>query len=245
MGRVYWRSRGAILKMLKPAYITMPYGTRLISYWSDATFQSIAKVEHGFEFSDFLHNYSVPFIFLDIGAHQGLFSIIASKNKNCQRIFAFEPVKQTYSRLKQNIALNQCESILCIDKAVGGTEDVRKMEVSSENTGAASMRPIGSSGPGDDLINVECIGPIFLSSLIGEVDLPIVVKIDVEGLELTVLKTLMESSFAQNIHAVLVEIESDWCCPVEIHNVLRQMNLIRVLSTGFRESNAHGELWLS
>lgn len=220
----------------------------MVADWRDATFRYIVKGLYGFEFSNFLKQYSVPFVFLDIGANQGLYSILASQNMNCQQVHAFEPVAETFDRLRQNMALNSCESISCYQKAIGKNDERKTICFSGTHSGVASMRDdalIDVIENGNQLLEIECIGSETLSLEVGEVNVAVIVKIDVEGYEEAVLDTLLSSSFCQNIHAVYVEIDEAWVSRSEVHRRLRQLNLIPVFRNGSNDAKHYDELWLS
>ena len=47
-----------------------------------------------------------PFVFIDIGANMGLFSLVAARRAACERVVAVEPIPETATLLERNIALN-------------------------------------------------------------------------------------------------------------------------------------------
>lgn len=66
-------------------------------------------------------------VILDIGAHVGVFSLVAGHANSSARVFAFEPVGPTYERLQSNVALNQLKNVRCFQSALGdkdGTTEV-------------------------------------------------------------------------------------------------------------------------
>ncbi|MCK4292794.1 MAG: FkbM family methyltransferase [Planctomycetes bacterium] len=131
-------------------------------------------------------------VVLDIGANDGVFSLIAAINQHI-RCFAFEPAPSNYDILQRNIALNNLEGrvktfqLALADKK--GTA-VLKVPSSGKNDGLAC---IGSPLRFENW--VECEVPVstvddFLKDYgLDRVDL---VKIDTEGCELLVLKGAQE-----------------------------------------------------
>ncbi len=83
-----------------------PYGVLMRSNWGDFTFELCYNGSYGTTLSDFLTAQRAPFIFLDIGANQGLYSLIAAANPQCAQAYAFEPVAATLTILRDNIQLN-------------------------------------------------------------------------------------------------------------------------------------------
>lgn len=66
-------------------------------------------------------------VILDVGAHVGVFSLVAAHANSSARVFAFEPVTPTYQRLQSNVALNQLKNVRCFQSALGdknGTTEV-------------------------------------------------------------------------------------------------------------------------
>ena len=85
----------SINKGSSPKYVKSFYGPLMFENWRDVTFRFCIRGSYGTVFSDYLKNYTKPFCFIDIGANQGLYSLIAGNNENCLKVFAFEPVPTT------------------------------------------------------------------------------------------------------------------------------------------------------
>ena len=101
--------REQIYKITKAEYVRSRYGVLLKSNWQDITFRMAYYALYQFHLSRFLTKINTPFIFLDIGANQGIFSLAAGKNLHCKKVLAFEPVSDIYNILKKNIAINKLE----------------------------------------------------------------------------------------------------------------------------------------
>lgn len=57
---------------------------------------------------------------LDVGAHVGLFSLVAAHaNPLSGRVYAFDPLPTTFGQLKRNVRLNRLKNVHCISSAVG------------------------------------------------------------------------------------------------------------------------------
>ena len=66
-------------------------------------------------------------VILDVGAHVGVFSLVAAHANSNARVFAFEPVAPTYERLQSNVALNDLKNVQCFQSALSdedGTTEV-------------------------------------------------------------------------------------------------------------------------
>ena len=70
---------------------------------NDATFKLGVLGRYGFDLYNLLvHEIPGQFVFLDIGANNGLYSFIAQKNCNCKRVDAFEPNPFVFNFLEIN-----------------------------------------------------------------------------------------------------------------------------------------------
>ena len=68
----------------------------------------------GFEIND---NDSI----IDVGAHIGLFSLFASQFCKKGKIFSFEPIKENFELLKENIRINDITNISLFNEAISNT----------------------------------------------------------------------------------------------------------------------------
>lgn len=127
--------------------------------------------------------------FIDIGANSGLFTIYAAKRVgNKGRVFAFEPTDTTYKKLCDNIDLNRFSNTIAHQLAVSSKNEEIEFYSLSEGYDAwnSPAKPIINKT--SKVLNVKAIqidrmnevGIIFNDSAL--------VKIDVEGWELQVLK---------------------------------------------------------
>jgi FkbM family methyltransferase len=129
---------------------------------------------------DFLKQGSV---FMDIGANIGLMSTIASKIVGEKgRVYAVEANPKTIEVLRHNCAINQCENIEILPIALASEKGSAILyENWNVNRGGASLI---SQGDEDGItVSKERLDDLFSP------DSPVhLVKIDVEGFELEVLK---------------------------------------------------------
>lgn len=120
-------------------------------------------------------------VFVDVGANIGLMSIFTAKYFPNAKIISFEAHPGTFKIFSDNISLNAVGNISAIQKAVGSEKgETTIYENWDVNRGGASLVVKSESSKG---IQVKLI------CLDDELDLnPSIVKIDVEGFELEVLK---------------------------------------------------------
>ena len=126
---------------------------------------------------------------LDVGAHHGLYTLLASKRIGPSgRVFAFEPSDRERNRLLFHLQKNGLSGNTCVSPCAAG-EDVGEATlyvVEGRDTGCNSMRPPRVAGSIFPKRLVQTTVDYFLSENgISRVDF---LKMDVEGAELSVLK---------------------------------------------------------
>jgi FkbM family methyltransferase len=122
-------------------------------------------------------------VFIDVGANIGLLSIHAANSVGATgKVLAFEAHPETVKILEVNKDLNQKDNIQIYPLALGSEKGKELIFNDSEsNRGGASMVR-GQSKNGIE-VNVERLDDMIDSSIV-----PKVIKIDVEGFEMNVLK---------------------------------------------------------
>lgn len=191
---------------------TSVYGVRLTPNFGDKTFRYCLYGTYGRHISDYLEAIDRPFVFLDIGANQGLFTLIAGRNPSCRHAVALEPIGRTFRLLQANVALNGLADRVTLLKAAlshrSGTGEIR---VKPNHSGAASMN--GHKLSRDE--RCEAIALIDAAELARALppEGEIVIKIDVEGHEEVVLEQLVRSSFIGRVGAVFYEKDERWAEP--------------------------------
>jgi FkbM family methyltransferase len=125
-------------------------------------------------------------VFYDVGAHIGVFSLIAARNLGVQgSVFAFEPDPSNVRRIKENASRNQLEAIRIIPKAVSSTDGrLRFQRASFQSSMNRGVLVEATSAYQASTIEVDSI---TLDAVAREHVLPSLIKIDVEGFEAAVL----------------------------------------------------------
>lgn len=138
----------------------------------------------------FLKNFLKPGdCFFDIGANIGLFSLHASPivDKNGS-IYAFEPTPETYYRLNQNILLNNFKNIIIENTGLSDTSGSTEFHVSTNGYDALNSIVVLSELENNHTtisVNTDTVDNYVKLNKIVHIDL---IKVDVEGWELNVLK---------------------------------------------------------
>ena len=205
-------------KQVIPSY----YGVVMKKNWRDATFRFCINGSYGNFLSDHLSSKKDPFSFLDIGANQGLYSLIAAQNPNCVNTTCFEPVKSTYLLLLENIHLNKVsKKCTALNLGLGKKPDLLAIFLRENHSGSASL--VNHFLAKDNMVeeSVEIVSSNIFSDLaISQKELPIIVKIDVEGKEMEVIETLVEAEMFSSIDEIFYEVDEEWVNPRDVQLLL-------------------------
>src|SRR5438105_2098667 len=142
---------------------------------------------------------------LDIGAHQGLYTLLASRRVGPSgRVFSFEPSPRERRALRLNLTMNFCNNVVIQALALGSEETTADLYVVDYyNTGYNSLRPPSVPEPTSTVaVRVGTLDNWLAQEKIDRVDF---IKLDVEGAELSVLKGAREL-LARTRPVLLVEI---------------------------------------
>jgi len=204
-----------------PKYVKSFYGPLMFENWKDVTFRFCIRGSYGTVFSDYLKNYTKPFCFIDIGANQGLYSLISGNNENCLKVFAFEPVPTTAGILTKNIGANNLGRKLEVHaKAISNENAYHKIYINLEHSGAASIDQVTSDSQSSQAVDIETVNSSYLDELTIPKDVDIIIKVDVEGYEKVVIEQLMQTGFLHNINTIYYEYDT---------KIQDDMNAIEVL----------------
>tara|TARA_B100000003_G_C10850806_1_gene338902 strand:- start:69 stop:842 length:774 start_codon:yes stop_codon:yes gene_type:complete len=200
----YQRIRIRFYYLFKPKIVKSAYGVYLNSNWGDATFNLCFNGTYGYFFSDFLKKMNKKYEFIDIGANQGIYSLIAAKNRNFKKIFAFEPVNQTFELLKKNIKINKFKNIIAKKYAISTYNGNVKILIKKNHSGSATIKSRYSCSYTNTSV-IKTANFSVLNKLIKSDDRK-VIKIDVEGHELEVVNQLIRTNFIKLVDFIYVEI---------------------------------------
>ena len=149
---------------------------------------------------------------IDIGANVGLYSVLAASliGEN-GRVWAFEPSKETFNRLKRNLELNNCSVVVALELALTNESDAAKYLVS--DAGYGDVYRYLASSPDSKSPNAELIQTTTLDAFVQEhnIDNIDLIKIDVEGGEYKVLLGSLKVLADNKKVTIMFENEADWC----------------------------------
>lgn len=125
-------------------------------------------------------------IVFDVGASIGDFAVQASKL--AEKVYSFEPSKEAFSLLKENIKLNGCKNVLAFNFGLGGENGVKTFFVDASR-GVISRAKISKVS---DFLRMKKISRIdFL-------------KLDCEGAEFEILYSL-KRKFLKSVRYIAME----------------------------------------
>ncbi|MFZ1972420.1 MAG: FkbM family methyltransferase [Candidatus Acidiferrales bacterium] len=133
-------------------------------------------------------NLTPGMVFLDVGAHHGVYSIVAAKKLGAEGIVvAFEPSSREYDRLRFHVRLNRLSPVRTEPLALGSAASTRPFfQVTSGDTTRGGLHPPVSA----DQVSEISVETVRLDDYVSQFPLKRVdfVKLDVEGGEREVLE---------------------------------------------------------
>jgi FkbM family methyltransferase len=143
---------------------------------------------------------------IDVGANRGQFAVFAARRFPLARLICFEPLPDARTRLRR--AVSGLGRVTLLDVALGAANGPAQFHV-SEADDSSSLLPIGpgqrEAFPGTEERTTIGVEVRRLDAALTQADLagPVLLKIDVQGGELGVLKGA--EGLLPSIDAILVE----------------------------------------
>jgi FkbM family methyltransferase len=127
------------------------------------------------------------FIVVDIGANIGYTTLNFARICNNGSVYCFEPDSDNYRKLQENIGRNNFPNVNALQIAVGSTSESKTLsKIEKHNPGANRILPTDTHANYDsERVTVRTLDEVANELSIQKIDL---IKIDVEGFELFVLK---------------------------------------------------------
>ena len=136
-------------------------------------------------------------IVIDIGAHIGLFALFASQFCKQGRIFCFEPIKENYELLVENINSNKIKNIIPFNFAVSKESDSVKIFLNDDYSGHSMFLETNNFV----IVKSKSLLDIFSENNIQECNF---LKLDCEGAEYDIINSL-PSDFLNKIKKSVIE----------------------------------------
>lgn len=180
--------------------------------------------------------------FWDIGANWGWISLAAARTVGTSgQVVAVEPSQSNAAWLKRHIAMNQCESIVTVLEAAVCEQHGETVTFSLLNDGCSPSNSLMFSnsvnGESPEVSRQISVPAISLDGLLAEQERsPNLVKIDVEGAELKVLKGAIKLLSSKAAPIVLLAVHPFWQATLE--DCQEIVNLLHGM--GYQILNRHG-----
>lgn len=144
-------------------------------------------------------------VFYDIGANIGLYTCFVGQTLPADQVIAFEPHPTNVEKLRRNLDLNGISANI-IQQALSDEEGTAELVVDSRNEAGAGRHALAVGGEAET-IEIELVtGDTLVAE--SRIPAPAVLKIDVEGAELNVLRGL-KKSIAESCRLCYVEVHPD------------------------------------
>lgn len=215
--------KARISKLLRLKKVKSEYNIWLKSNWNDQTFKFYYFGSYGHFFSNFLRNYNHPFHFIDIGANQGLYSIISAQNNKCVDVLSLEPVNQIFQILLENIELNNIKNITAYPYGISENNFFAEVNYNPNHSGVTSLSKINLK---NDTTKIQLVNAKFFNSIKINFIHDIIVKIDVEGHELIVIKELLKLDLFKKIKYIYYECQNN-LIEKKIRSILNKNNFTK------------------
>ena len=140
-------------------------------------------------------------VILDLGANEGVFSIMMAGLFPKARIIAMEPVNRTYKQLLANISINHINplSITTWPMGIGGSARDERITIDNIHSGGSSVYMTPYAASHTETIHLITLDEVFKLMAITRCK---ILKIDVEGME---HETLLQTSVLPKVDYVVGE----------------------------------------
>jgi FkbM family methyltransferase len=231
------KAAGALLRKLAPAVRQRParshYGVKMWPNWDDRTFAYCHYATYGPYLADLIAGIDQPFCFLDVGANQGLFSLIAARNPACAKIVALEPVPDTHARLAANLDLAELgQRAAALNFGLSDEAGEQLITLNAVHSGQATLGDhLAAGNPHCRQIPITLITMTDLEAHLPP-GLPLFVKIDVEGHEPIIIEELLASAHARRVLGIFYEHDNRWTDNATIERALYRAGFAKLKHYG-------------
>ena len=153
--------------------------------------------------SEFMREAMDSRVICDVGSNLGWFSCIAARANPVADVFAFEIDEANCSIFRKNLKLNDLRNVTLTNAAVTSADQTVNYEKAS--CGASAMHRIRKS-----IKDGPKVTGVSLDSFFTGKPSPTLVKVDVEGAELEVLKGMSGLFRSSELETIFVEIHPTW-----------------------------------
>ena len=154
-------------------------------------------------------------IIIDVGAHIGLFALYASQFCKNGKIICYEPIKENYELLLENIKQNKITNIISYNSAVSNRSSKVKIYLNQDESGHSMF----IENKNFVTVNSVSMSEIFQKNNIETCDF---LKLDCEGAEYEIIDSLNEHFF-QKIKKTIIEYHRADTNPELLENLTQKL----------------------
>jgi FkbM family methyltransferase len=166
-------------------------------------------------------------VIADIGGHKGIFAVFAATRARDVKVYTFEPSKENFAQLCDNVERNRLSNVKAFNVAVSGKDGESTLHLHREpgqnsllQRSDPALRPIG-----DAKVETWSLARV-LKTIASPVSL---LKMDIEGMEYESLFSCSAQEL-QSVERIALEYHEDW-----VHTPHHVSELVDFLSgRGFR-----------
>lgn len=149
-------------------------------------------------------------VVFDVGGNVGLYTAVLAKTVGPDGlVVVFEPDRQNYSHLQENLELNGLSNVRCFQKALGDKGGQAKLYSSKVIGNMSLVHQEGEGGVGE-MVDIAVGDDLIASTGLA---VPRVVKVDVEGFEFAVLQGLRKTLLQPKCQLVCCEVHPSMLPP--------------------------------
>tara|TARA_A100001011_G_scaffold332161_1_gene359064 strand:+ start:107 stop:835 length:729 start_codon:yes stop_codon:yes gene_type:complete len=170
--------------------------------WRNGLFNNIAA---NIELENLIKDLDIKII-IDAGSNKGQFILLTENFFNCNEIYSFEPIKEIFE--KQKKFFNYKKNIFFYNFALGDKNEYRIFNITKRNDSSSFLKINDSIKKHPDYlikekrkIEIKKLDDVMKNKIINKTA---ILKIDVQGFELEVLKGAIET--IQKVKYILVEV---------------------------------------
>ena len=143
-------------------------------------------------------------VVIDIGAHVGYFTLYAAKRAQNGKIISFEPTKESFLVLKNNVKINNFKNIIINNLAVGKTSKKRIFFVDNKY-GISNTFYDRKIGLEKEIVQTTTLDEIYKKYNLEKIDF---LKMDCEGAEFEIILNT-STEVLKKIKKISIEIHED------------------------------------
>jgi FkbM family methyltransferase len=193
-----------------------------LSHLGDDLFPIVTEIFYDKVYERDFVRLSINDTVVDIGANYGVFSLY-SQMFNPSNVYAVEPLKATFKSMKKNLSEY---GVTCINKAVSNENGFEKFMITEVNGNNFSQKNESGFHP-STVIGEEIVETITINQLISDYDIDRIdfLKVDCEGGELDLFRTIDKEYLQNNIGKIAMEYHSKEIYD-EVLDILKSNNFI-------------------